>query len=156
MRQEKNGKENHSKFNSNSSNRISGDVFGMCRIKNPNHDIRENPDKYVGKEVTIKATVKGLALSSTRSSHYHHRPDCSGFWISDIEPFEGGAFLKFDDIFVAYDATIPIEHREDFKDEWGRQIAIRTVKVKGVVRHELLRGGYPCFYIEGESWEFID
>ncbi|NMG82768.1 MAG: hypothetical protein GIS02_01005 [Methanosarcinales archaeon] len=128
---------------------------GCIGSKTPIHDIHENPDKYVDKEVTIKATVKGLTLSSAPSSHYHHSPDCSGFWISDIEKFEGGLSSP-DDIFVAYDGNTPIKHREDFKDEWGRPIGIRTVKVKGVVRYELLRGAYSCFYIEGESWEFVD
>ena len=137
---------------------------GCIGSKTPIHDIYENPDKYVDKEVTIMARGTG---PDQHSQHLRRNsPDCSGFWISDIGKSEGSDVLSMlephDYIFVAYDGNIPREQHEEFKDEWGRQIS-RTVKVKGVVRHELLRSAcgwdtteYPCFYIEGESWEFID
>ena len=141
---------------------------GCIGSKTPIHDIRENPDKYVDKKVTIKATVEPgnkEVLIKTWSGSYlrpaiksklgRRSPDCSGFWIGDIEPFSSEAFYLHDDIFVAYDGTIPGEQREDFEDKWGQRIGSRTVKVKGVVRHEL-HGQDPCFYIEGESWKFID
>ena len=139
---------------------------GCIGSKTPIHDIRENPDKYVDKEVTIKATVTpgnvekriegiiSFTLPTVKSSLGHHSPDCSGFWIYDLGL--GAGMTMADDIFVAYDGTIPGEQREDFKDKWGRSIRRRTVKVKGVVRYELLHGTDPCFYIEGESWKFID
>ena len=140
---------------------------GCIGSKTPIRDIHESPDKYVDKEVTIKATVEpgnkevlietgivSYTRPAVKSSFGHHSPDCSGFWINDIESFCIGAY---DDIFVAYDGTIPGEQRGgDFIDKWGRSIRRRTVKVEGVVRYELLRGEYPCFYIEGESWKFID
>ena len=89
---------------------------GCIGSKTPIHDIHENPDKYVDKEVTIKAEVAPF-MRDTREIFGPRSPDCSGFWIDDIEQ---STAWRNEDIFVAYDGTIPGEQRDDFKDEWGR------------------------------------
>lgn len=106
------------------------------------YDIEEHPDKYIGKRVTIEANP-GRFLFFTVEDTFG---GLKGFWIHDKEPRS---------IFVAYDGDCP---STKIKDEWGRETSY-PIKVTGIVRHTYIRMGFEeigVFYIEGESWEYID
>lgn len=131
---------------------------GCIESKTPIHDFYENPDKYVDKEVTITARTYSPFYPCTisRQGFPAYKPKSGkGFGIEDIGayvPSSGiSAGFEFNDgIWVEYSGNIP--QREDFEGKWGK-IESRTVRVKGIVRYA---GGHENFYIEGESWKYID
>jgi len=119
--------------------------------KTPIHDIYENPDKYVDKEVTITAsTNRWVAFGDLGTSRMHVVGE--GFGIQDIGTYKAGYEERHEKIWFKYSGNTP--QLEDFESKWGKSVS-RTVRVKGVVRYG--GGGmYKHFYIEGESWEYID
>ena len=116
------------------------------------YDIQEYPDKYINKKVTIigrRGIVDYLYLETTFG-------DLKGFWISDKEPPKSSPFPIFcRGIFVSYIGDIP---SRVMKDKWERDKYV-DVKITGIVRHKVMKIGFTdegIFYIEGESWEYVD
>ena len=123
---------------------------GCIGSKTPIHDIYENPDNYVDKEVTITASTSWLTVCGTIGPTY---TPGEGFGIQDIGTHKGGVTGHFEEhakIWVKYSGNTP--QREDFEGKWGESVS-HTIRVKGMVRYG---GRYKNFYIEGESWEYID
>lgn len=125
--------------------------FGRIESKTPIHHIYENPDKYVNKEVTIKArTDKWVAFGWGGFTVFFGRQE-KGFGIEDIKASPSGPLgPERETIWVVYSDKTP--QLEDFEGKWGKSLT-RTVRVKGIVRYA---GGARNFYIEGKSWEYID
>jgi len=123
--------------------------FGGIGSKTPIHDIYENPDKYVDKEVTIKARTDIWVASGYGGIAGMFSRQEKGFGIEDIEASPSGLLgPEHQKIWVVYSGKTP--QSEDFKGKWGESVT-RTVRVKGIVRHA---GGGKIFYIEGKSWEY--
>ena len=103
------------------------------------NNIQKYPDRYVDKKVTIIA-IRQYYFGTTYG-------DLKGFGISDGAPFGG--------MFVSYIGDTP---SGVIKDKWDRDKYVR-VKVTGIVRHKVMKIGFTnegIFYIEGESWEYVD
>ena len=78
-----------------------------------------------------------------------------GFWISDKEPPKYSPFPICRGIFVSYIGDIS---SRVIKDKWERDKYV-DVKVTGIVRHKVMKIGFTdkgIFYIEGESWGYVD
>ena len=114
---------------------------------------QEYPDKYINKKVTIMghrghAIMDLFAVETTYGN-------LKGFWISDKEPPKSSPFPICRGIFVSYIGDIP---SRVIKDKWERDKYV-DVKVTGIVRHKVMKIGFTdegIFYIEGESWEYVD
>jgi len=118
------------------------------------YNIQEYPDKYINKKVTIVGhrghdIMDIFAVGTTYGN-------LKGFWISDKEPPKSSPFPIFcRGIFVSYIGDIP---SRVIKDKWERDKYV-DVKVTGIVRHKVMKIGFTdegIFYIEGESWEYVD
>lgn len=105
------------------------------------YDIKQNPDNYVGKEVTIDARS-----SCIRPIYGGAAPPYKGFWISDMEAHGGEYNVIEAAIFVKYDGDAPISKECTWMDA-------KTVRVRGIVT-EMGDGG--ILYIDGKSWEDVD
>ena len=99
------------------------------------YGIEQHPDDYIGKRVTIEAYV---------ALWFHTYHDLKGFMITDLK-------APYSQIFVEYSGDYP---SDTITDKWGRK-KDAVVKVTGIVRHKW-EEGKGFFYIEGESWEYID
>jgi len=114
---------------------------------------QEYPDKYINKKITIvghrgHAIMDLFAVGTTYGN-------LKGFWISDKEPPKSSPFPICRGIFVSYIGDIP---SRVIKDKWERDKYV-DVKVTGIVRHKVMKIGFTdegIFYIEGESWEYVD
>ena len=116
-------------------------------------DIQEYPDKYIDKKVTITGhrghVIMDLFAVETTYGNL------KGFWISDKEPPKSSPFPICRGIFVSYIGDIP---SRVIKDKWERDKYV-DVKITGIVRHKVMKIGFTdegIFYIEGESWEYVD
>ena len=114
------------------------------------YDIENNPDKYIDRKVTITGRPGGSFSFLTVKNNLG---ELKGFRISDNKTY-GRSYLPAE-IFVDYASDIP---SRVIKDKWGRDKATK-IKVKGIVRHKVMKIGSEnkgIFYIEGESWEYVD
>ena len=115
-------------------------LVGCSSIPNTTiNNIHKYPDRYVDKKVIIIA-VRDYYKGTTYG-------DLKGFGIND-DTYFGGIYVSFID-----DAPSRI-----IKDEWERDKYVK-VKVTGIVRHKIMNiglGNKGIFYIEGESWEYVD
>ena len=115
-------------------------LVGCSPISNTTiNNIHKYPDRYINKKVTIVAE-RNLYKGTTYG-------DLKGFGILDDTFFAG--------MFVSYIGDISLL---DIKDKWGRNKYVK-VKVTGIVRHKIMNiglGNKGIFYIEGESWEYVD
>jgi len=118
------------------------------------YNIQEYPDKYINKKVTIVGH-RGHVIMDLFSVETTYG-NLKGFWISDKEPPKSSPFPIFcRGIFVSYIGDIP---SRVIKDKWERDKYV-DVKVTGIVRHKVMKIGFTnegIFYIEGESWEYVD
>lgn len=123
-------------------------LIGCSSISNTTiYNIHEYPDKYINKKVTIVGhrghdIMDLFAVVTT----YH---DLKGFWISDNKTYGSDMFCR--GMFVEYTGNIP---SRVIKDKWGRNKYV-DIKITGIVRHKVIKGE-GIFYIEGESWKYVD
>jgi|GEM_PF-5163327 len=129
-------------------------LVGCSSISNTTiYNIQEYPDKYINKKVTIVGH-RGhdiMDLFAVKTTY----GNLKGFWISDKEPPKSSPFPICRGIFVSYIGDIP---SRVIKDKWERDKYV-DVKVTGIVRHKVMKIGFTdegIFYIEGESWEYVD
>ena len=112
------------------------------------YKIENNPDKYINKKVTITGKP-GSGLPYPLERCEDTLGELKGFWISDIKTYKER--LCPANIFVNYTGDIP---SKVIKDKWNRDMSTK-IKVTGIVRHKVIKGE-GVFYIEGESWEYVD
>lgn len=120
-------------------------LFVGCIGSTTIYDIEKNPDKYIGKKVTIDA----LTCPYGRPPLAGAAPDYKGFWIKDKKAYDKYG-LHHSAIFVKYDGDAPSS-----KDKWGKTTQY-VVRVKGTVKHTYLRSAWEeiaIFYIDAESWK---
>jgi hypothetical protein len=115
---------------------------------------QEYPDKYINKKVTIVGHQGHDIMDIFAVENIYD--NLKGFWISDKEPPKSSPFPIFcRGIFVSYIGDIT---SRGIKDKWERDKYV-DVKVTGIVRHKVMKIGFTdegIFYIEGESWEYVD
>jgi hypothetical protein len=115
------------------------------------YDIENNPDKYIDKKVTVTGRPGESLAFRVKGT----LGELKGFYFSDINTHNKGNIYFPASIFVNYAGDIP---SKVIKDKWDRDKYVR-VKVTGIVRHKMIKLGFKesgMFYIEGESWEYVD
>jgi len=114
------------------------------------YDIKNNPDKYIDKKVTIIGRPGGSLAFRVKDT----LGELKGFRFSDINTHKESFYFPAD-IFVNYTGDIP---SKVIINKWERDKYV-DAKVTGIVRHKVMKIGFTdegIFYIEGESWEYID